>query len=72
MAKPNVYHIIIILLANLWLGRKKIRQRTSQKLYMCQGPLSKDEIIGAFQNNHYNFKKTLWSLASHNYVGVFF
>lgn len=34
---------------------------------MCQGPLSKDEIIGVFQNNHYNFKKTLRSLVPHNF-----
>lgn len=57
MAKPNVYHIITILLVNLWLERKKIRQRNSQKNCMCQGPLSKEEIIVAFHRN-YNFKKT--------------
>ena len=38
--------------------REKIRQRNSQINYMCQKPLSKEEIIVAFHNNHYNFKKT--------------
>lgn len=57
MAKPDVYHIITILLVNLWLERK-LDKETLKKIICVKKPLSKEEIIVAFHNNHYNFKKT--------------